>query len=428
MRAKPFMVAIAFALMLGACTASPPNEPNGGVGGSSPAADVLVLDTNSGPVALRPATGTVLAQGAGAVAGPDGSRLYTASTNAGRTTLVTRDSATGDQVASATLDGELAVRVASNTGNAVALMEPLPPGVDPWTPVPRSHTTIVVADPTGARDPRRYDLRGNYEPEAFSVEDSRLFLIQYLPAEAPAVYRVTVLNLADGDVYEVHGRFKTAPERMPGIRLRQVFDPTTSQLYTLYSTKPRAYAQDYGGWDDGERQETFVHVLNLRRGWAYCAGLPKAFWGEPATAQAMATSPDGTLLYIVDSMRGVVAAMNTRTLGIERTGRVDLSALGGVRTSAQVSADGRTLFVGSLGDGAAVYAIDTSSMQIVHRWPMSGDVSGLGLSVDGLRLYVALPDGVTVLDAIDGITSSPRCRSQASNRSSMSKRPRPAER
>jgi DNA-binding beta-propeller fold protein YncE len=213
---------------------------------------------------------------------------------------------------------------------------------------------------------------------------------------------VTVLNLADGDVYEVHGRFKTAPERMPGIRLRQVFDGTTSQLYTLYSTKPRAYAQDYGSWGYGKRQETFVHVLNLRRGWAYCAGLPKAFWGEPATAQAMATSPDGTLLYIVDSMRGVVAAMNTRTLGIERTGRVDLSALGGVRTSAQVSADGRTLFVGSAGDGAAVFAIDTTSLRVVHRWPMRGDVSGLGLSVDGQRLYVALQDGVTALDASTG--------------------------
>ena len=151
MRVKPFIVAIAFALMLGACTASPSNEPNRGAGGSSPAADVLVLDTDSGPVAVRPATGTVLTQGAGAVAGPDGSRLYTASTSSGTTTLVTRDSATGDQVASASLDGELAVRVASNTGNAVALMKPLPPGVDPWTPVPRSHTTIVVADPTGAR-------------------------------------------------------------------------------------------------------------------------------------------------------------------------------------------------------------------------------------------------------------------------------------
>jgi hypothetical protein len=236
--------------------------------------------------------------------------LYTASTNAGRTTLVTRDSATGDQVASATLDGELAVRVASNTGNAVALMEPLPPGVDPWTPVPRSHTTIVVADPTGARDPRRYDLRGNYEPEAFSVEDSRLFLIQYLPAEAPAVYRVTVLNLADGDVYEVHGRFKTAPERMPGIRLRQVFDPTTSQLYTLYSTKPRAYAglrrlgRRQAPGDVRARAQPAAGMGLLRRS-------SQGVLGRAGDRAGDGHSPDGTLLYIVDSMRGVVAAMNT---------------------------------------------------------------------------------------------------------------------
>ena len=33
---------------------------------------------------------------------------------------------------------------------------------------------------------------------------------------------------------------------------------------------------------------------------------------------------------------------------------------------------------------------------------MSGDVSGLGLSVDGQRLYVALQNGVEVLDAATG--------------------------
>ena len=294
-------------------------------------------------------------------------------------------------------------------------MAPLPDGVDPWTPVPRARTTIVVADPSGAR-PRTYDLRGNYEPEAFSVEDSRLFLIQYLPAEAPAVYRVTALDLADGDVYEVHGRFKTPPERMPGIRLRQVFDRTTSQLYTLYTTEPRDAAQDYGGWSYGGREETFVHVLNLQRGWAYCAGLPRRFWGEPAAAQAIAPSPDGSELYIVDSMRGAVAVMNTQTLQIERMEKVDLSSLGGVRTSAQVSADGRTLFVGSAVDGAAVFAIDTATLEVAHRWPMTGDVSGLGLSVDGLRLYVALNDGVAILNSSTGQELT-RCRSRASSRS-----------
>jgi hypothetical protein len=413
MRAKPFIVLATLALVLSACTSNSTSEHeravSDGTNGSSPAADVLLLDTRSGPVAVSPGTGSVLTEGVGAVASPDGSLLYSATPEGGDTTLVARDAATGDRLSSSAISGELDVRVASNSGTAVAMMEPLPDGVDPWTPVPRSDTTIVVADPTGARDPRPYHLRGNYEPEAFSVEDSRLFLIQYLPAEAPAVYRVTVLDLADGDVYEVHGRFKTAPQRMPGIRLRQVFDGTVSQLYTLYTTKPRAYAQDYGTWSYGDQPETFVHVLNLEKGWAYCAGLPKPFWGEPANAQAIAPSPDGRLLYIVDSMKGVVAEMNTRTLSIERTGQVDLSALGGDRTSAQVSADGRTLFVGSREDGDAVFAIDTASLEVVHRWPMSGDVSGLGLSVDGLRLYVALQDGVAILDSSTGqeLTSVP---------------------
>jgi DNA-binding beta-propeller fold protein YncE len=181
-----------------------------------------------------------------------------------------------------------------------------------------------------------------------------------------------------------------------------VFDQTTSQLYTLYTTEPREAAQEYDGWDYGGRDETFVHVLNLERGWAYCAGLPRRFWGEPAAAQAIAPSPDGSELYIVDSMRGAVAVMNTQTLQIERLEKVDVSSLGGVRTSAQVSADGRTLFVGSAVDGAAVFAIDTATLQVAQRWPMSADVSDIGLSVDGRRLYVALRDGVAVLDAGTG--------------------------
>jgi hypothetical protein len=39
---------------------------------------------------------------------------------------------------------------------------------------------------------------------------------------------------------------------------------------------------------------------------------------------------------------------------------------------------------------------------VTDRWPMSGDVSGLGLSVDGLRLYVALDDGVAILNSSTG--------------------------
>lgn len=403
MRAKLLIVSPAIVLVLAACTQDATFRPNPAqpdtANGSVPP-DVLLLGTENGPVAVSVATGSVLFEGTNAIASPDGSRLYSASSDGLYTLLETLDPATGSVLSSTRIGGALDVRVVSGSGRVVALMEPLPEGVNQWTPVPRSHTTIVIADPTGADEPRRYRLEGNFEPEAFSTSDSQLFLIQYLPAEAPAVYRVTVLELADGDVHAVFGPFKSPPERMPGTRLRQALAPSGEQLYTLYTSQPPAYAEGFGS--AGGRPVSFIHVLDLERGWAHCVGLPEELWGQPASAQAMAASPDGEDLYVVDSIRGLVAVMNTRTLEILRTEDVQLASLGGVRTSAEVSADGEMLFVGSVGDGSAVYAIDTTTLDVVHRWPMDGVVSGLGLSGDGLRLYVALSDRVAILDPATG--------------------------
>ena len=76
MRAKVLVVVPAFALILGACTAGGGVRPE--PVGSSPASDVLLVDTDRGPIAISPGTGTVLSDGEGGVAGPDGSRLYSA--------------------------------------------------------------------------------------------------------------------------------------------------------------------------------------------------------------------------------------------------------------------------------------------------------------------------------------------------------------
>lgn len=405
MRAKPSIVFLAAAAVLSSCTADPPSRPDprpAAATSGSAAGDILLLLTGDGVAAVRPPGGSVLFEGAGAVPGPDGSRLYSASRDGGYTALETRDAATGSVLSSTRIRGNLDVRVVSGSGRAVALMEPLPDGLDPWTPVPRSHTTIVVADPTGERRPQHYRLEGNLEPEAFSIGDSRLFLIEYLPAEAPAAYRVTVLELAGGDLHPPLGRFNTPPERMPGIRLRQELDPSGKQVYTLYSSKHPAYAHGAGAWSYGDEVVSFIHVLNLERGWAYCVGLPEEFWDQPAGTQAMATSPDGRHLYVVDSIQGVLSVMDTRTLDILRTEEVEVGSPGSVRTSARVSADGGTLFVGSAGEGSAIDAIDTATFDVLHRWPMHGVVSGLGLSGDGLRLYVALGDRVAVLDPATG--------------------------
>ena len=405
MRAKPYIVVATFVLVLGACTSDPASDrtpPAQVAAGSSPAADVLLLDTDAGPVAVSPSTGSILSGEAGAVAGPDGTRLYTTTLDGDHTVLVVRDAATDDQLSTTAVPGDLAVRVASDSGNAVALMAPLPDGVDPWTPVPRARTTIVVADPSGARPARTYHLRGNYEPEAFSVEDSRLFLIQYLPAEAPAVYRVTVLDLADGDVYEVHGRFKTAPERMPGIRLRQVFDrDDVAALHALHDRAARRRAGlrrlglrrsrrdvrarvEPGAWM-GVLRRPSPPVLGRARGRAgdravpgWLGALHRRLDARSGGRHEHADAADRAV-----GEGGRLVARRRAHLGAGERGRPDaLRRLGRGRSRRLRDRHGDAPGRASLADER-------------------GRV-GLGLSVDGRRLYVALRDGVAVLDAGTG--------------------------
>ena len=101
MRAKPYIVAATSLLVLAACTSGPTSDrtpPSHDAAGSSPAADVLLLDTDAGPVAVSPPTGSILSGEAGAVAGPDGTRLYTTTVDGDHTVLVVRDAATDDQL------------------------------------------------------------------------------------------------------------------------------------------------------------------------------------------------------------------------------------------------------------------------------------------------------------------------------------------
>ncbi|HWL90204.1 MAG TPA: hypothetical protein VNP90_02460 [Actinomycetota bacterium] len=398
MRARS-MILTSVLLATAACTGverSAPARPD-----ATSLEDVLVFGTPDGSVIVGSSAGVVLSSGQDQVASPDGSRLYGTIRSGGSTVLEARDSSTSDLLSTTKLQGRLDVRVASLTGSAVALMRPLPAGVDPTIALPRAHTTIVVTDPAGERKARRYELEGNFEPEAFSIDDTRLFLIQFLPAEAPSSYRVTFLDLSSGKVHPVFGRFKSPPERMPGIRLAQVFDPMSEQLYTLYTNRvPEHFHQHWQDAAYGDREVSFVHVLNLREGWAYCAGLPRRLWGQPAKAQAMAPSPDGRLLYIVDSKQGIVAEMDTETMEITRTERLDLDPAERGRTTAMMSADGNTLFVGVGGEAINRVAID--SLQTLGPWPLPGNVTGLALSEDGARLYAALGDHVAIVDAGTG--------------------------
>lgn len=400
MRLK-LVIVIAVVVGAVACTggAQPSSKPGASDGSFPP--ETLLLGTDSGPLAVRVPAGSVVFDRAGAVASPDGSLVFAASSNRRATVLQTIEGTTGEVVSRTRIPGDLEVRVVSGSGRRVALIAPLPDGWDPSTPIPHSHTTIVVADPAGTRGSRSYELNGNFEPEAFSTDNQRLFMVQHLPAETPTVYRVTVLDLVGGRVKPVFGPFKSPPERMPGTRLQQVFAPDGGTLYTLYTTSRPGYAP-HGAPVPSDASVSFVHVLSLSEGWAHCVGLPRELWNQPASAQAIAVSSDGTRLYIVDSVRGLVSVMDTETQVILRLETIDFAHSTVAETSAQLSADGATLFVGVGGDRSDLYAIDTTTFDVRHRWPVSGDLSGLGLSADGLRVYLALGDHLAVVDPTTG--------------------------
>src|SRR4051812_35094667 len=224
MRLRPLVTVLVLMLGVAACTTSPEGTAPLTIHTQLEGGSVL-LGGVGGPVLVQVPSGSVLFDSEGAVASLGGRWLVGASRDGDATLLETRDASTGEIAASARVAGRLDPRIVSESGRAVALMDPLPPGWDPAVPLPRSSTHLVVADPTGASDPRTFDLVGNYEPEAFSVDDGKLFLLQHLPAETPRAYRVTVLDLATGVVHPVRGPFKGPAERMPGIRLQQVLSP-----------------------------------------------------------------------------------------------------------------------------------------------------------------------------------------------------------
>jgi hypothetical protein len=104
----------------------------------------------------------------------------------------------------------------------------------------RNRTRIVVARPDGGRL-RTFDLRGDFEPEAFSTDDRKLFLIECLPGDSGR-YRVRMMRLASGAVLSVGRLTKTAPDSMRGTGRVHEYSPDGDVLYTLYTRQPPNYA------------------------------------------------------------------------------------------------------------------------------------------------------------------------------------------
>jgi DNA-binding beta-propeller fold protein YncE len=120
--------------------------------------------------------------------------------------------------------------------------------------------------------------------------------------------------------------------------------------------------------------------------------------GDPMN-EAMAVSPDGRVLYVVDTARSVVAAMDTEELKVTAIAKVDFGSLGAGQARARINPGGNALFVAK---GSSVVAVDTATLRATQAWALTGPVFGLGFSADGTRMYVAMPDEIALVDPSNG--------------------------
>jgi hypothetical protein len=322
----------------------------------------LQLTTVDGLASVDPDTGRVGFEQIGAVGSFDGQHIARATHRPdGTTRVASLDPFTGQPVSSVAVPGQLGVRVVAADGRVALGPADVDPGPLP-APAPRTETPIAVTDPATGEQ-RTYRLDGNIEPEAFSTDGRSLFVIRYVPPTAPTEYQVSRLDLETGELGGVYGRDSTdeRQEQMGGTARTQVWAPDGSRLYTLYTTY------------EGSSPTSFIHVLSLDEGWAFCLGLPEPIgWAGEAS---LAVSPDGRTVYATDTT-GVIAAADTESLTVDRTAALT-PAEGAVISAAM---DGERLFVGS---GTEIVVLDPDQLTPTDRWTVNREI--MHLRVDDRR-------------------------------------------
>lgn len=329
---------------------------------------------------LDPATGVPLLELDDAVMNADTTRAAATTITDSRTVLDVFDSATGERLQSHALAGEWSARILSPDARQVVLV-PAEAAGDLYLPNSRVATTINVVDVESGEE-QRFPLVGNFEPEAISLDGRALFVIEYIPPTQPDRYQVRRLDLASGEVGDVFDVDKKVQPEMGGTARTQVMDPDGSRIYTLYTVE-----------DPGAPPTAFVHVVDLADEWAFCLLLPDAFAIDAAQV-ALALSPDGRQLFVVDHARHEVAIASTESL--ELTDVVSLTAQD-ADAAVFAAVDDQTLHVAR---GNEILSMSrTGHGQTVS---VSVDQPIIGLQAADELLYAVVPDGVALLDSVTG--------------------------
>jgi hypothetical protein len=305
---------------------------------------------------------------------------------------------TGESAGVASIHGsQLAPTVTDTSGRYVALVSEAAEQRDGAIAPGRASSTIVIADrELGER--YRTTLPGNFYPEAFGITDTptgepdTIYLLEYLPADAPTHYRVRVLHRATGEIgLPVNLRFKAqeVDAEMAGISRTQVVSGHDGGLvFTLYR----------GVAGEGDRHGyAFVHTLGLAGG-VWCLDIaPEMELGAQAGALVVA----GDRL-VVASANGTIG--NYEIAAVPDPTRQPVMDV--VRDYPHP--EGEPVLAATddrvwVAWGDLLYELDATTLELVAFEPrrVAGTVSALGATDDGLVIAyadgtIALRDGVSI--------------------------------
>jgi hypothetical protein len=185
----------------------------------------------------------------------------------------------------------------------------------------RESTTISII--RGGSERYRHRLPGTIEPEAFSTDGTRLFVLDHRGDS----YRVRSVDLATGTLEPLFTRQKKltpefAEEIMRGRGHHSVYDSARGMLFTLFTHggDHQHTGRLLGVRPDAPGIHAFIHALSLREGWAVCIDLPAPFGLAPAASHTITGS--STRIFAVAGEGGVVAEIDPVGLGIEGTSKI----------------------------------------------------------------------------------------------------------
>lgn len=314
----------------------------------------------------------------------DGKSYYAAQAGELSTTLTAFDSNTGNPRKSFALDGRWGLGGVSPTGLWLALTRhPAPNAKRAWTAANMWQTDIQIVDVSGGQAAHVITLDGNFEVETISAGGQALYLIEHLPVVKPDHYLIRLFDLSAEALQADPLRSKTSNEVMAGLAWEDVASPDGHWLLTLYLSTRRNVA--------------FIHALDLIDKYPLCIDLPSGGGNfSQLKDYTLTLSPGGRKAYAANATLGVVAEVSLNELQVVRQVRFAAgpSAAAVYDTHAPtarciISADGQMLYFTS---GKDVWGYDAKTRKVSRRYVTDGQISGVGLSRDGQRPYVARLD------------------------------------